>query len=403
MPLLQIASTKAPGSGLPVVLIDSTAVAPGELPSESLILDAVSWLPQTDHIVIFFASGAPKTPNMPWLLKSYRLLSREAKKRIQRVFMVHERWWVKTFTSLLGNVVSPKFQRKLVHIPNLSELAKHIDITVLNISPAVYLYDHSVQEIISVPKHIEPVFGLSIDHPRGNMVYDHCIRYLHSVEPREFLDDSFKSTKGSPLSQILIQAVARGQMLNLQDYGPRVVISLVKYYWLELRRPILSRGLLADHAENHQRALRELPSTNHAALAKCVDWLHQLHRSGFETQLIVTEILPFLTQNLDSEPEFHELQFLHVLIEDWPRISQPDLANQALPSLPPRPITPPPRNSSWTRSRSLSPQRGKALQELPLPNANRVLRPKTSLANIRGPKIAEIVKTYEERLDDMGY
>lgn len=403
MPLLQIASTKAPGSGLPVVLIDSTALAPGELPSESLVLDAVSRLPQTDHIIIFFASGAPKTPNVPWLLRSFRLLSREAKKRVQKVYMVHERWWVKTFTSLLGNVVSPKFQRKLVHIPNLSELAKHIDITVLNISPEVYVYDFSVREVISIPKHTEPVFGQPIDHPRGNMVYEHCLRYLQSIEPREFPENSFQPIKGSPLSKILIQAVARGQMLNLQDYGPRVVISLVKYYWLGLRRPVLSRDLLADHVDNHRRVLRELPSANHAALAKCIKWLHQLHKSGFEIHLIVTEIVPYLTQNLESDPDFHELQFLHVLIEDWPALSQPDLTTQKLPALPPRPISPPSSNSSPTRSRSLSPQRGRALQELPLPNSNRVLRPKTSLANIRGPKIAEIVKTYEERLDDLGY
>lgn len=405
MPLVQIAPTRAPGSGLPVVLVDSTALPPGQLPSDAQILEAVDLLPQTDHEVIFFASGAPKTPNMPWLLNSYRLLSREAKKRVQKVYMVHERWWVKTFTSLLGNVVSPKFQRKITHISNLSELAKHIDITVLNINPRVYLYDQTLQPIIAVPKHIEPVFGLHADHPRGNMVYEHCIRYLKSIPAEDLSQDAFAHSTRSPVSRVLIQAVSRGQMLNLQDYGPHNVIALVKFYLFELRHPVINPQILVDHQDNRHGALRSLTPASHATLTHCVSWLNQLHKEGFSTQVMVTELMPYLTQRVDGEIPFHELQFLHMLIEDWP-LHQPQqpvrMKADNVPKLPARPVSPVSVSpTSSIRSRSISPKRGKALQELPLPNSNRVLRPKASLANIRGARIAEIVKTYEERLDDM--
>jgi Rho GTPase-activating protein 1 len=77
----------------------------------------------TEYEVIFFAgSGAETTtlqkksrPGWGWLLQAYHLLSRAMRKRIQKLYIVHERTWVKLLTEMFSAVVSPKFRRKIVH------------------------------------------------------------------------------------------------------------------------------------------------------------------------------------------------------------------------------------------------------------------------------------------------
>lgn len=77
----------------------------------------------TEYEVIFFAgSGAETTtlskksrPGWGWLIQAYHLLSRAMRKRIQKLYIVHERTWVRLLTEMFSTVVSPKFRRKIVH------------------------------------------------------------------------------------------------------------------------------------------------------------------------------------------------------------------------------------------------------------------------------------------------
>jgi Rho GTPase-activating protein 1 len=77
----------------------------------------------TEYEVIFFAgSGAESStavkksrPGWGWLLQVYHLLSRAMRKRIKKLYIVHERPWVRIIVELFSTVVSPKFRRKVEH------------------------------------------------------------------------------------------------------------------------------------------------------------------------------------------------------------------------------------------------------------------------------------------------
>jgi Rho GTPase-activating protein 1 len=77
----------------------------------------------TEYEVVFFAgSGAETTtsvkknrPGWGWLVQAYHVLSRAMRKRIQKLYIVHERTWVRVLVEMFSHVVSPKFRRKIVH------------------------------------------------------------------------------------------------------------------------------------------------------------------------------------------------------------------------------------------------------------------------------------------------
>lgn len=83
-----------------------------------------------EYEVIFFAgtgiegsaSSKRNRPGWGWLIQAYHLLSRAMRKRIQKLYIVHERTWVRMITAMFSSVVSPKFRRKIVH----GQLSFHI-------------------------------------------------------------------------------------------------------------------------------------------------------------------------------------------------------------------------------------------------------------------------------------
>ena len=77
----------------------------------------------TEYEVIFFAGGGGEgvtatkknRPSWGWFLQAYHVLSRAMRKRIQRLYLVHERKWVRMLVETFSTIVSPKFRRKIVH------------------------------------------------------------------------------------------------------------------------------------------------------------------------------------------------------------------------------------------------------------------------------------------------
>lgn len=76
-----------------------------------------------EYEVIFFAGSGAETstftkksrPGWGWLIQAYHILSRAMRKRIKKLYIVHERTWVRLLAQMFSTVVSPKFRRKIVH------------------------------------------------------------------------------------------------------------------------------------------------------------------------------------------------------------------------------------------------------------------------------------------------
>lgn len=214
-------STFDPSTRLPLVIMNSTAFpkSPEDYTSE-LMARIIERLPVTSYALVFFACGAPNKPSWSWISKIYAMLDRQVKKRVGKVYVVHESWWVRAVTEMFRGVVSSKFKKKMVHVSCLSELAKHIDITQINIPPAVYIHNLKAEPTITIPRHHSPIFGVPLHRDGASVVYpsmwQDCCQYLKVTGV--FTRDIFLREEDQ-VTRILRDCYDRGQILDLDNYG----------------------------------------------------------------------------------------------------------------------------------------------------------------------------------------
>ncbi|MCJ1313276.1 hypothetical protein MMC25_006953 [Agyrium rufum] len=109
--------------------------------------------------VVFFAgeeeAGATTIrkdrPGWGWFIQAYHVLGRAMRKRLQHLYIVHERTWVRVMVEMFSTIVSPKFRKKIVHCSSLTALALHMPIEDLVIYPSTYLFDRRNSPAIYVP------------------------------------------------------------------------------------------------------------------------------------------------------------------------------------------------------------------------------------------------------------
>ncbi|RPB28600.1 RhoGAP-domain-containing protein [Terfezia boudieri ATCC MYA-4762] len=195
--------------------------------------------------------GKWNRPAWSWSLQAYNLLSRAVRKNIRKLWIVHERAWVRILFEAAQTVVSPKFKKKVVHVNSLSELATHIPLQSLNIPPQVYLHDRKINPIITVPNHPPPMFGVQ-PFPPGEieptlpLVLIESSRYIKSTHLKT--EGLFRISCSMQLLEIVREAYDRGQYMRSYDYGPHVAAGLIKLYYRSLPEPLIPK-----------RYYRELP------------------------------------------------------------------------------------------------------------------------------------------------
>ncbi|KAK4549793.1 hypothetical protein LTR36_005094 [Oleoguttula mirabilis] len=272
--------------GRPVYILNAAAFPDAfETDYDSLLSYVLARLPGEDELlsgteyeIIFFAGGQPEGattekkqgPGMGWYLQAYHVLSRATRKKLQRLYIVHPRTWVRVLVGVFGTVVSPKFRRKIVHVNILSQLAVQQPIYRLLIPPAVYLHDRKLTPEIEVPYASgKRAFGARHPFPKNIST---CVTRLPRVlrEATSFLllptnvgtEGLFRIPPHSTLAGILKEAYDRGQQyivwkerdatvvqpgldpilvdeVRLEDaYGVHLAASLIKAWYRELREPI---------------------------------------------------------------------------------------------------------------------------------------------------------------------
>ncbi|KAI9688464.1 MAG: hypothetical protein M1822_001413 [Bathelium mastoideum] len=148
--------------------VDYDALLPyvlARLPGEDELISG------TEYEVVFFAGGGEGSatrksgrPSWAWFIQAYNVLSRAMRKRIRRLYIVHEKSWVRVLVEMFSTIVSPKFRKKVVHVSTLSALALHLPIEELLIPPSAYLYDRRLAPDIHVP-YVTGRRAFSARHP----------------------------------------------------------------------------------------------------------------------------------------------------------------------------------------------------------------------------------------------
>jgi Rho GTPase-activating protein 1 len=278
-------SPLASESGLPVYILNAAAFPDAfEVDYDALLPYVLARLPGEEELIageeyeiVFFAGGQAESatsekktgPGMGWYLQAYHVLSRAVRKRLQRLYVVHERSWVRVLIEVFGTMVSPKFRKKIVHVSTLSSLALQIPIEKLLIPPSVYLHDRRLSPDIHSPYVSgRRAFGANDPMPRNLYGQRRLPRVLR--ETTTFLCQSeniktegiFRIPPQSIFVGILREAYDRGQQFivwkeggitytqpdldhhtlrriqQADAYGVHLAAGLIKLWYRELKAPI---------------------------------------------------------------------------------------------------------------------------------------------------------------------
>ncbi|KAK9366372.1 hypothetical protein V1509DRAFT_568939 [Lipomyces kononenkoae] len=234
-----------PATGAPVFVLNSTALPAPQSVNYNLLLPHLLAVVRHvgDYSIIFFAGGNTHRPSWPWMIQTYSTLERDLRKNLKRLYIVHENWWVRTIMEMVAGAVSGKFRKKAVHVPNLTALGQHLDIRFVSIPLAVYVHDRKLEPSIEFESQQGVVFGrdLPSDHVMPYF-WRECINHL-SVEGI-YTPSIFRISPKLDHLSILREAYDRCQLVDLHEYSPHVIASLLKLFLRLLPTPPLPLSLM---------------------------------------------------------------------------------------------------------------------------------------------------------------
>lgn len=175
-----------PNSGHSIYVFDSTYLPEPQIIGNDkqvydLLIDKlmdtlIEKLPSAPYSLVVFSSGfSQKKISWVYGVKMFAKIPKELKYYLQKTYIVHESFFIRTVYQVLSNAMSINFLTKMkrynnelttpleediaegssfsiIHVPDLTSLSKLIDITRLRISLNVYLHDYNLSEYIDVPK-----------------------------------------------------------------------------------------------------------------------------------------------------------------------------------------------------------------------------------------------------------
>lgn len=219
---------------LPVFILNGAAFPDAKTTDyDSLLPYVLSRLPDDEELigghgyeVVFFAgSGAIAAtqtkkgrPSWQWFMQAYHALTRAKRKRLQKLYIVHDKNFIRVMIELFASVVSPKFRKKIIHVSTLSGLALQIPIEDLLIPPSAYLADRRKSPDIYAPYASgRRAFGVHNPLPLSADGSVRLPRVLRETTSFVIMDDNitaegiFRVSARAQAVDILKEAYDRGQ------------------------------------------------------------------------------------------------------------------------------------------------------------------------------------------------
>ncbi|BFZ54363.1 hypothetical protein PYCC9005_001397 [Savitreella phatthalungensis] len=105
---------------------DPEFTAPDLLVEEAIhiIEEATQHTDDRRYDLIVFCAGVSREsrPSLAWIVRAFKHIPRRYKKSIARLYLVHQRTWIRVATQVLEHLVSAKFHRKIHHVETLAQL-----------------------------------------------------------------------------------------------------------------------------------------------------------------------------------------------------------------------------------------------------------------------------------------
>ena len=274
---------------LPVFILNGAAFPDAKTTDYDALLPYVlSRLPGDEELigghgyeVVFFASAGGNAasqskksrPSWQWYMQAYQVLTRVKRKKLQKLYIVHDKNFIRVLIELFASVVSPKFRKKIVRVSTLSGLALQIPIEDLLIPPSAYLADRRKSPDIYAPYASgRRAFGVQKPLPLSADGSFRLPRVLRETTGFVLMDDNIKAegifrvSARAQTVEILKEAYDRGQKFivwkeanmilassyyregfgnvwveepdNAEGYELQVAAVLIKLWYKELKDPI---------------------------------------------------------------------------------------------------------------------------------------------------------------------
>ncbi|KAK9371628.1 uncharacterized protein V1513DRAFT_332757 [Lipomyces chichibuensis] len=294
-----------PATGTPVFVLNSTALPAPQSINYNLLLPHLLTVVRHvgDYSIIFFAGGGSHRPSWPWMIQTYSKLDRDLRKSLKRLYIVHENWWVRTIMEMVAGAVSGKFRNKAVHVPNLTALGQHLDIRFVSIPLAVYVHDRKLEPHIEFESQQGVVFGRDLPSD-GVMPYfwRECIDHL-AVEGI-YTPSIFRISPKLDHLSILREAFDRCQLVDLHEFSPHVIASLLKLFLRLLPTPPLPYSLIGKFpdftptAENTIMVANWLPQQTIVLFSLLVPLLRTIALHERSSKMTIANLAKCITPSL---------------------------------------------------------------------------------------------------------
>jgi Rho GTPase-activating protein 1 len=110
-----------------------------------------------DYVIVFFGGGMKHKPALGWMIDAYKRLSRDYKKNVKKLYVVHPTWWFKLAVFFMQNLTSSKFAKKIINVEKLKDLPSFVPMQSIVIPEEVKIHDEK--------KGNEPVTATALGAP----------------------------------------------------------------------------------------------------------------------------------------------------------------------------------------------------------------------------------------------
>lgn len=360
-----------PNSGHSIYVFDSTYLPEPQIIGNDkqvydLLIDKlmdtlIEKLPSAPYSLVVFSSGfSQKKISWVYGIKMFAKIPKELKYYLQKTYIVHESFFIRTVYQVLSNAMSIKFLTNMkkynnelvtpleedtaegssfsiIHVPDLSSLSRLIDITRLRISLNVYLHDYNLSEYIDVPdlyftrlsdiskrKYRQLIFDkiykkLSIQAPQTELVFQKPGSYkkvnifLDIIERNNYIDISqwdiyslasvflnFLKNKANPLVPIDLITLP---ILDTVQYTADIfekIISFNKYYDLYITIFPVFISIL-DSSERSQHTSKSLSKAIAPSLCK-----ERISMTNKDRIAVGTRFIKNLLENFNAVIKIYE-------------------------------------------------------------------------------------------------
>eukprot|EP00842_Homolaphlyctis_polyrhiza_P004501 jgi/Hompol1/5051/HPOL_001875-RA len=223
----------------------------------SLLLERLEALSAQEYSVVLFAGGALYYPTWSWTLSAYTRLSRNIRKNLKELYVVHPAMWPKFLLQTMGMIVSPKFARKLIWIDSLTTLQTYVPLENIELPPEIQEYN----EKYTMPGYITlsrrqsikvantKVFEVRLEDLMGNdgskgipRILLDTIDYItkHGLDA----DGIFRKSASSTSLQEAKRAYNQGKVPDFETLGGvHIAAGLLKMWFREMSEPIFPASL----------------------------------------------------------------------------------------------------------------------------------------------------------------